>query len=434
MPARVAITGIGPITAIGNGVDALWEGVRRGQSAVRRIRGFDPSPFTSQVAAEVDFEPLDFMDPKRARRLDRFSQIALACALMALADAGLTPAAARALGAGVYTGSALGGAPHAEAQHARFLQGGLRAVNPMLALSVFGGSAPSNIAIELGLTGPTVANANSCASGAIALGEAARLIADGRQTVMLAGGVEAPLAPLTFGAFTLIRVLSTRNDSPATASRPFDVGRDGFVMAEGGTMLVLEARDHARARGAHVYAELLGYATTNDGYHMTIPRPDATQAARAMTAALAEAHLPPDAIGYVNAHGSSTVLNDPTECRAVRLALGPHAERVAVSGTKGLHAHALGASGAIEAAICALALERGHLPGTANLERPDPACDLAIIPPGGRDARVPYAISNSFGFGGINASLVLGAADSPGPSCEPPTRYATSSRKPRPTP
>jgi 3-oxoacyl-[acyl-carrier-protein] synthase II len=209
----------------------------------------------------------------------------------------------------------------------------------------------------------------------------------------------------------LIRVLTARNDDPATASRPFDAGRDGFVMAEGGAMLVLEEYGRAVARGAHVYAELAGYGTTNDAHHMTAPRPDGAQAARAMRDALADAGLPPEAIGYVNAHGSSTVLNDGTECKAIRLALGEHAERTPVSGTKGMHAHALGATGAMETAICALALERGHLPGTTNLETKDPACDLDIIPPGGRDARVPYLIKNSFGFGGINASLVLAAAD-----------------------
>jgi len=259
--------------------------------------------------------------------------------------------------------------------------------------------------------GAAVANANSCASGVIAIGEAARLIRDGRAEAMLAGGIEAPLAPLTFGSFALIHVLSGRNDDPAAASRPFDAGRDGFVMAEGGAMLVLEEYGRAVRRGAHVYAELLGYATTNDAYHMTAPRPDGAQSARAMTEALADADLPPEAIGYVNAHASSTVLNDGTECRAIRRALGDHADRVAVSGTKGLHAHALGATGAIETAICAMALERGHLPGTANLMTKDPACDLDVIPPGGRDERVPYLITNAFGFGGINASLVLGAAD-----------------------
>jgi len=407
---RVAITGLGPMTPIGNGVDGLWDGVRRGKSAVRRISRFDPSPFSSRVAAEVEFEPLDFMEPKKAHRLDRFSQFSLACSAMALADAGLSAAEAAGAGAGIYTGSALGGVAFGEEQHAIYLQRGLRAISPMLALSVFGGASSCNVAIEFGFTGPSVANANSCASGAIAIGEAARLIRDGRAGVMLAGGVEAPLAPLTFGAFALIRVLTTRNDDPATASRPFDADRDGFVMAEGGAMMVLEDYERATARGAHIYAELLGYATTNDAHHMTAPRPDGMQAARAMSEALDDAGVPADAVGYVNAHGSSTMLNDATECRAIRLALGDHADDVAVSGTKGLHAHALGATGAIETVICALALERGHLPGTANLQTPDPACDLDILPPGGRDERVAHVVTNSFGFGGINASLVLGAA------------------------
>jgi 3-oxoacyl-[acyl-carrier-protein] synthase II len=410
MTRRVAITGIGAITPIGDGAAGLWAGVRRGASAVRSVRRFDPSPFASRVAAEVEFDPLAFMDPRRARRLDRCSQFALVCAEMALADAGLSPAEASAAGAGVFAGSALGGVAFGEEQHERYLRQGARCVSPLLALTVFGGAAGSNVAIELGLTGPSLAHANSCAAGLIAIGEAARLIAAGRARIMLAGGVEAPLAPLTFGAFSLIRVLSKRNDDPATASRPFDADRDGFVMAEGGAMLVLEDAAHARARGARVYAEALGYATTNDAYHMTAPRPDGTLAARAMADALADACLPPEAIDYVNAHGSSTVLNDATECRAIRLAFGRHADRVAVSGTKGLHGHALGATGAFEAAICSLALERGHLPGTANLQAQDPACDLDVIPPGGRDRRVPYLLTNAFGFGGVNASLVLGAA------------------------
>jgi 3-oxoacyl-[acyl-carrier-protein] synthase II len=406
---RVAITGLGPITPIGNGVDGLWDGVRRGVSAVREITRFDAAGFSSRVAAETTFEPLDFMTPKNARRLDRFSQMALASAQMALADAGLGAAAAAATGMGIYTGSALGGIAFAEDQHVVFMERGIRAVAPMLALSVFGGASSCNIAIELGLTGATVANANSCASGTIAIGEAARLIRDGRAGAMLAGGVEAPLAPLTFGAFDIIKVLTSRNDDPATASRPFDRDRDGFVMAEGGAMLVLEEWERAVGRGARIYAELLGYATTNDAHHMTAPRPDGAQAARAMAEALADAELPPENVDYVNAHASSTVLNDAVECRAIRLALGTHAERVAVSGTKGLHGHALGATGAIETAICAIALEREHIPGTANLLHPDPACDLDLVPPGGRETLVRYLVKNSFGFGGINSSLVLGA-------------------------
>ncbi len=409
MRHRVMITGIGAITPIGFGPGGLWDGVRRGESAVRRIERFDPSPFGSQVAAEVEFNPLDVMSAKRASRLDRFSQLAVVAAKMALEDADLLPCRAAASGAGIYVGSALGGVAYAEGQHEAYVRGGARAVNPMLALSVFGASASSNISIELGLTGPSLANGNSCAAGVIALGEAARLIADGRATTMLAGGAEAPLAPLTFGAFSLIRVLSTRNDDPATASRPFDAGRDGFVMAEGAAIFVIESLESAVARDAHVYAELLGYATTIDAHHMTAPHPEGLHAARAMSNAIREAGLTPDEIDYVNAHGSSTVLNDPTECLAIRTALGEHALDVPVSGTKGLHGHALGATGAIETAICAIGLERGQLPGTANLIEKDPACDLDIISPCGREVRVDHVIKNAFGFGGINASLVLGA-------------------------
>jgi len=406
---QVAITGIGAITPIGTGPEELWAGVRAGKSAIRGIERFDPTSFSSQVGAEIAFDPLCYMSPKRARRLDRYSQFALVCAQMALAHAGLTAEEAAHDGAGIYTGSALGGVAFAEEQHTSYVLKGPQHVNPLLALSVFGGAASSNVTIELGLTGPSLAYGNSCAAGMIAIGEAARLIEDGRVPVMLAGGAEAPLAPLTFGAFAMIRVLSTRNGDPQTASRPFDRDRDGFVIAEGGTVLVLESFEHAQARGARIYAELAGYGTTSDAYHMTAPRPDGIQAARAMSDALCNAGLAPEAIDYVNAHGSSTVLNDSTECRAIRIALGKHADTVAVSGTKGLYGHALGATGAMEVAICALALQRGHLPGTANLVNLDPECDLDIIPPGGRDVQAEHLLCNAFGFGGINASLAIRA-------------------------
>jgi 3-oxoacyl-[acyl-carrier-protein] synthase II len=376
---------------------------------VRRITRFESAGIPSKVAAEVCFDPLDHLSPKRTRRLDRFSQFALVCAQMALEDADLTASEVAELGAGVYVGSALGGVAFGEEQHETYLRHGAHRVNPMLALSVFGGAASSNVTIELGLTGPSLAYGNSCAAGMIAIGEAARLIEAGRVPVMLAGGAEAPLAPLTFGAFAMIRVLSTRNDDPETASRPFDRDRDGFVIAEGGTLLVLESYEHARSRGANIYAELAGYGTTSDAFHMTAPHPDGIHAAAAMQEAMVSAGLEPTDIEYVNAHGSSTVLNDSTECKAIRLALGDHAGRVAVSGTKGLHAHALGATGAMEAAICAMALERGHLPGTANLLNLDPECDLDIIRPGGRDVQVKHLLCNAFGFGGVNASLVLSA-------------------------
>ncbi|GAC1435725.1 MAG: beta-ketoacyl-ACP synthase II [Chloroflexota bacterium] len=405
---HVVITGIGPITPIGNGVEGLWQGVLRGQSAVRRITRFDPAPFSSQVAAQIeDFDPLDHMDAKRARRLDRFSQFSLACVRLALADAGLDVRVEDPGEVGIYVGSALGGTAYGEEQHAAFLRSGLRGVSPFLALSVFGGASSSNIAIALGVTGPNVANANSCASGAIALGEAFRLIRAGGASVVLAGGVEAPLAPLTFGAFSLIRVMSEHNGEPEVASRPFDRRRDGFVMAEGGCVLVLEERDHAVRRGARIYAEIAGYGLTNDAYHMTAPLPTGAQAARAMTLALREAGVAPDEVGYVNAHASGTVLNDRTETQAIKLALGDHAYRVPISGTKGMHGHALGATGAIEVGICCLAMCRSYLPPTVNLREPDPACDLDYLPACGRRQDVSSILTNSFGFGGINAALLL---------------------------
>ena len=409
MSRRVVITGIGAITPVGIGREAFWRGVRRGCSAVRRISRFDASHFPSQIAAEVpDFEPADFIEPRRLRRLDRFAQFALAASRLALADAGLEVTPERREDTGVFIGSALGGVAYAEEQHAAYLDGGIRDVSPALALAVFSGAGACNVAMDLGITGPATGNANSCASGAMAIGEAFRAIRGGEITAAIAGGVEAPLAPLTFGAFALIKAMSTRNDDPARASRPFDRDRDGFVMAEGAAMLVLEELGHALRRDAPIYAEVLGYGISNDAYHMTAPLPSGRQAARAIRLALVEAALEPDAIGYVNAHASSTPLNDRTETLALKEALGEHARRVPVSGTKGLHAHALGATGAIEAAICALAIERRYLPGTANLECPDDACDLTYLRGVGEERAVDYVLSNSFGFGGINASLIFG--------------------------
>jgi 3-oxoacyl-[acyl-carrier-protein] synthase II len=307
-------------------------------------------------------------------------------------------------------GTALGGIGYAEQQLGQYLQGGLRAVDATLALAVFGGAASCNIAIELGVSGPNSTNAMSCASGAMAIGEGFRQVRDGYADVMIAGGAEAPLAPLCFGAFALIRAMSARNDDPAHASRPFDNDRDGFVMGEGSAVLVLEEWSRAVARGAHIYAELMGYGTTNDAFHMTAPRPDGSQASRAMKHALADAALQPHEIDYVNAHGSATPLNDPTETQAIRMVLGDHADRVAISGTKGYYGHALGASGAFEAVISTLALEREWLPPTVNLDAPDPACDLPYLTGEGKARRVQAIMSNSFGFGGINAVLVFGRA------------------------
>lgn len=408
---RVAITGLGPVTPIGIGVEPFWEGLRSARSVVRTLTRFDPSPFRSHVAAEVDgFDPGAYMEPRRAKRLDRCSQFTLAAARLAVADAGIELEREDRERIGAMMGTALGGVAFAEQEHGKYLAGGIRAVEPGLALTVFVGASSCNLAIELGISGPNITNGMSCASGAIAIGEAVRTIQRGEADVMLAGGAEAPLSPLSYGAFSIIRAMSTRNEDPATASRPFDRGRDGFVMAEGAAVLVLEERERALARGAHVYAEVVGYGLTNDAHHMTAPRPDGRQAARAMQIALDVAGVPGTEVGYVNAHGSSTPLNDPTETLAIRQVLGRHAERVPISGTKGYYGHALGASGAIEAAICALASRRGWLPPSVNLQDPDPACELDYVRGTGAAIEPEYLLSNSFGFGGINATLVFRAA------------------------
>jgi len=405
---RVVITGVGAVTPIGTGAPGLWDGLTARRSAVRQITRFDPTPFKSRIAAEIpDFRPQDHLDAKRAKRWDRFSQLAVTSARMALDDAGIHPEREDQDRVGIMMGSALGGVALAESQVPEFFQHGPRGLDPGLALGVFPGAASCNIAIEFGFTGPNMTNAMSCASGTIAVGEGFRTIRDGGADVMLAGGAEAPLAPMTFAAFAVIRAMSTRNEDPAHASRPFDEARDGFVMGEGAAVLVLEERSRALARGAKVYAEVVGYAFTNDAYHMAAPRPDGRQAARAMREALADGDVAPAEVGYVNAHGSSTPLNDPTETGAIKQVFGDHAYRLMVSGTKGYYGHALGASGAIEAAICALAMDRQWLPPTINLERADPACDLNCLPCEGRDAAPEIVVSNSFGFGGINASLVL---------------------------
>jgi len=405
---RVVITGIGPITPIGTTRDDFWSGLQRQRSAVTSITRFDPSEFRSHNAAEInDFVPSDHLDGKRARRLDRFAQFSVVGAQMALADADLDLSKEDKERVGANMGTALGGVSYAEGQLAVYLQQGLRAVDATLALAVFGGAASCNIAIELGVMGPNSTNAMSCASGTIAIGDAFRQIRDGYADVMIAGGAEAPLAPLCFGAFALIRAMSTRNEEPQSASRPFDKDRDGFVMGEGAAVLVLEEYERAKARGAQIYAEVAGYGTTNDAHHMTAPRPDGSQAARSMRLALADANVSADEIEYVNTHGSSTPLNDSTETMAIKQVMGDRAYKIPMSGTKGYYGHALGASGAIETAICALAIEKEWLPPTVNLQVADRACDLNFLPGAGRKQRVEHILTNSFGFGGINAALVL---------------------------
>ena len=407
---RVVVTGMGIITPIGIGVDGLRAGLRAGRSAVDTISTFDTSALVTHIAAQVkNFDATPYLEGKKLKRLDKFSQYAVAGARMALADAGLDLRREDRDRIGVCLGTALGGVGFAEEQYPAFMAEGPRGVNPMLALSVFNGAGSCNVAIELGLTGPATANGDSCAASPIAIGRAVDFIRNGMTDVVLAGGSEAPLSPLCFGAFAIIRAMSQRNDDPQTASRPFDKDRDGFVMAEGAVMLVLEEYEHARARGADIYGEIVSHFCTNDAFHMTQPRTDGAQAARCMRLCLERGGIAPAQVGYVNAHGSSTALNDSTETDALKQVFGDHAYQLPISGTKGFHGHALGATGAWEAAISLLALRDDWLPPTLNLQTPDPACDLDYIPePEGRTAHIDYALSNSFGFGGINACLLFG--------------------------
>ena len=415
---RIWITGLGLVTPIGTGVDAFRDGLRRATSPVKRIDRFDPSPFRSQVAAQVDdFDPLAWMPPKTARQLDRFSQFGMVAGQLALDDASLRPGEAGAPSPdriGIYLGSALGGIAFAEEQHERYMEKGIRQVAPTLALAVFGGAAPANLGIALDVRGPILSTANSCASGSVGIGEALGDLRAGRVDAAIAGGCEIPLSPLAFGAFDIIRALSGgHNDDPGHAARPFDAERDGFVMGEGAALIVLEDAEAAERRGATPYAEVLGYGATSDAHHMVQPRADGREAARAATIALDDADVEPGAIDYVNAHASSTPIGDVAEARALTTALGARAATVPVSGTKALYGHPLGASGAIEAAICALAIRDGWAPPSVNLVEPE--AELAELLPGllreGRDGTYRRVLSTSFGFGGLNAALVFGGVD-----------------------
>ena len=408
----MVVTGLGPITAAGIGVDGLRAGLRKRCSPIADVTRFDASPFRSRMAAEVrDFDPTRFMDAKQARRVDRFVQFALASTRLAIEDAGLDVDSLDKDRTAVQMGSAMGGLAHAEDQLRSFVQGGARHIEARLATTTFAGAASCHIAIEHGITGPNSTNAMSCAAGTIALGEAARLIREGSVDVAIAGGVDAPLAPVCYGAFSSMRAMSQRNDAPARSCRPFDKDRDGFVMGEGACVLVLEEASGARARGARIYAEIRGYGTNNDAYHMAAPRPDGSRAAACMRMAIESGGLAPEDVDHVNAHASSTPLNDPTETRAIRDALGAHAERVPVTGTKPYHGHALGAAGAMEAAIACLSLHEGWIPPTLNLVEPGEGCDLDYVTGPGRDGSLRAVLSSSFGFGGINAVLLLTAAN-----------------------
>jgi 3-oxoacyl-[acyl-carrier-protein] synthase II len=407
---RVVVTGIGVVSPIGTGVRDFWHGTVGGKVGVGPLTRFDPQRFNSHVAAQIDdFDPADHLERAQYRRTDRYAQFTLVAAKQALDDARFE---IRDGGeeVGVWIGSALGGLAFAEAQHDAFLASGPKAVRPLLAISVFGGAATANVALAFGIRGPNVANSNSCAAGTVAIGEAYRAVARGDVRAALAGGAEAPLSPLIFGAFAVIKAMSTRNDDPAGASRPFDRDRDGFVMSEGAGVLLLERYEDALARDVRIYGEIAGFGLTSDAYHMTAPRPDGRSSSQAMLRALREANVGADEVELVDAHGSASPLNDVTETAALKRALGASAYRVPVTGTKGQHGHALGATGAWEAALSLLAIHEKRVPRTVNLERADPACDLDYV----REERAlapRVVLSNSTGFGGINAALVLRGID-----------------------
>jgi 3-oxoacyl-[acyl-carrier-protein] synthase II len=407
---RAVITGIGPVTCIGIGVDAFWKAILAEKSGIGSITSFDPGVFHVRCAGEIrDWNAEEFFPPHRLKRLDRYAQFAVASAKLALEDAAISCSRENPQDrVGVSFGTALGGVCKAEEQYVRYLKKGARGVQPTLAVQVFGGSAHSNIAIEFGFRGVGTTNSNSCASGTVSVGEALRYIRDDFADVIVAGGAEAPLTAITIGAFDIIKTMSRWSGDPARACRPFDLMRDGFVMGEGGASLVIEELEHAHRRGAHIYAEVLGYSLNNDAFHMTTPLPSGESSIRAMREALADAGLRPEQIDYINAHASSTQLNDSAETAAIKEVFGEHATRIPVSGTKGYYAHPLGATGAIEAALCALAIDRQWVPPTINYQKPDPACDLDVVPNHGRAAELNYVMSNSFGFGGINACVILG--------------------------
>src|SRR5881398_4080107 len=357
---RAVITGIGPITCVGHGRENFWNGILDEKSGISGITGFDPSAFQVRCAGEIhDWNSEEFFPPHRLKRLDRYAQFAVASAKLALDDARFEYSREEPQHrVGVSFGTALGGVCKTEDQYIRYLKKGARGVQPTLAVQVFGGSAHSNIAIDFGFRGVGTTNSNSCASGTVSVGEALRYIRDDFADVIVAGGAEAPLTTITVGAFDIIKTMSRWSGDLALACRPFDLLRDGFVMGEGGASLIVEELEHARARGAKIYAEVLGYSINNDAFHMTSPLPNGESSIRAMRDALADAQLTPEQIDYVNAHASSTQLNDSAETASIKQVFGEHSQRIAVSGTKGYYAHPLGATGAIEAALCALALDK----------------------------------------------------------------------------
>jgi 3-oxoacyl-[acyl-carrier-protein] synthase II len=405
---RVVITGMGAISPLGGDVDSTWAGLIAGRSGIGPIRAFDASAFSTRIAGEVkDFDPAADVGPKEARRMDRFVQLGVAAAKQALRDAALEIGPANAEDVGVLMGSGIGGIATLMEQARVMDSRGADRVSPLLVPMMIIDLVAGQTAIHTGAKGPNFSVVSACATSAHSIGEAFEVIRRGDARVMIAGGSEAPLIPIGLAGFTSMRALSSRNAEPERASRPFDSERDGFVMAEGAAVLILESLSHALGRGARVYAEVKGYGATGDAYHITAPSEGGEGAYRAMRMALRKADLAPDEIDYINAHGTSTPLNDRLETMAIRQLFGPRAYDVAISSTKSMTGHLLGAAGALEAVACVKAIVHSVIPPTINYENPDPECDLDYVPNEAREARVRAAMSNSLGFGGHNATLVF---------------------------
>ncbi len=405
---RVVVTGVGLVTPLGTGVEKNWSALMAGRSGIGPITRFEASDFPARIAGEVrDFEPESWIERREIKKMDPFIQFAMAAAQMAMDESGLTLPLADPDRVGVIVGVGMGGIQSIEQFHTLYLESRLRRVSPFFIAKVIANLAPGQISIRFGAMGMNHTPTSACASGATAVGEAFRAIRHGYQDAVIAGGSEAPLCGLGVGGFIAMRALSTRNDAPERASRPFDRDRDGFVVAEGAGILVLEALEHAKARGARILGEVIGYGANADAYHITAPAPGGEGAVRCMRQTLADAGLAPTDVDYVNAHGTATQYNDASETEAIKRVFGEHAHRLAISSTKSMIGHTLGAAGGIEAVYTILALGRGRLPPTINYEQPDPACDLDYVPNAARDMPARVALSNSFGFGGANACLAF---------------------------
>jgi len=410
MTRRVVITGLGMVTPLGTGVKKCWEAACSGTSGIGRITRFDPADFSSQIAGEVkDFRSEDFMDKQQMRRFDIFIHYAVASARMAMEDSGIVINPSNAHKVGCVTGSGLGGLTMLEHYHKVLLEKGPRRISPFFIPGMIANMAPGQIAIEFGAKGPNMSIETACAASCHAVGEAFRLVREGIADVMITGGSEAVISPLALGGFCSMRALSTRNDQPDKASRPFERDRDGFVIGEGAGILILEELEKALARGAYIYAELVGYGLTGDAYHVSAPEPEGEGAITCMKMALDYAGIKPEDIDYINAHGTSTKLNDLSENKAIKTLFGEYAYKLAVSSTKSMTGHLLGGAGGVEAIFTALTVKNGIIPPTINYENPDAECDLDYVPNVARKKTVNYAMSNSFGFGGTNASLIFKA-------------------------